>query len=635
LVARYKARFKELTGTDMVMNARSPFLYGKTRRLTQQIPTISKEYGKVAGKVMRQLAEFYVARTRAGITDGPRPTLALGGAPDERLARPPLAPVGLRSAAAERQGVEEAALDYIEGLRRVHRVLDPSLYFEIGVDTGASLRLAACRSVGVDPAFQITSNLTQPTRLFRQTSDAFFANEKRCSDLFREGVELAFIDGMHLAEFVLRDFIRTERWMRRDGVVLFDDVLPEQMPMLERQRRFGAWCGDVYKIVPILRRYRPELSVTVFETFIGPYRKGLAVVTGLDPENRTLEAAYDEIAADIEAGRYDVPDIAALDGLLAPEPLSGLEHATLGARRDLAAAKLGAAAEVARGAAVPEAPRLSVVVVSYDMARALPRTLETLSPAAQQGVAAGDYEIILVDNGSPEMPDWAALAAIAPNARFFRQAAMGASPCAAANLGLAQSRAPHVGVLIDGARMASPGLLAAALAAFEDTPHAVIGTHGFHLGRVLQQEAVAAGHDETAEDALLAEAGWPEPGYRLFDIAVLSKSSGKGWRELPSESNAVFMSAARWSALNGFDERFASPGGGLANLDLWKRACEAPGSDVAMLLGEATFHQLHGGVSTNGSASPRAGFDAEYERLHGRPYQRPRLTPRFIGTPPA
>ncbi|MEL6211533.1 MAG: hypothetical protein AAFR44_15405, partial [Pseudomonadota bacterium] len=179
LVARYKARFKELTGTDMVMNARSPFLYGKTRRLTQQIPTISKEYGKVAGKVMRQLAEFYVARTRAGITDGPRPTLALGGAPDERLARPPLAPAGLRAAAAERQGVEEAALDYIEGLRRVHRVLDPSLYFEIGVDTGASLRLAACRSVGVDPAFQITSNLTQPTRLFRQTSDAFFANEKR------------------------------------------------------------------------------------------------------------------------------------------------------------------------------------------------------------------------------------------------------------------------------------------------------------------------------------------------------------------------------------------------------------------------------------------------------------------------
>ncbi|MEO0426579.1 MAG: glycosyltransferase [Pseudomonadota bacterium] len=633
LVQRYKQRFREVTGTDTVLNGRSPFLFGKTRRLTQAIPTISREFGKVTHQLQRKLANFYVGRIRAGITDGPRPALALGGAPDERLARPPLAPAGLLPSAAERQGIAEKELDYLDCLRRVHSTLQPRLYFEIGIDTGASLRLAACRSIGVDPAYQVSSSLTQPCRLFRQTSDAFFANEKRCGDLFRDGIELAFIDGMHLAEYVLRDFIVTERWMRRDGVVLFDDVLPEQMPMLERERRFAAWCGDVFKIVPILRRYRPELRVSVFETFIGPYRKGLALVTGLDPENRVLDEHYDEIAADIAAGRYDVADIAALDDLLAPQPLLNLEHAVLGARVDLAAAM--PREESARGERIAPSPRLSVVVVSYDMARELPRTLQTLGAGMQRGIAEADYEIIVVDNGSTTEPDWKYLAAVAPNARFFRRHDANASPCGAANLGISAARGAYVGVLIDGARMASPGLLASSLQALENGDGTVVGAHSLHLGQMVQQEAVAAGHDETAEDALLDSSNWNADGYRLFEIAVLSKSSGKGWRTLPSESNAVFMANDRWRALNGFDERFRSPGGGLANLDLWKRACEAPGNTVALLLGEATFHQLHGGVSTNAATSPRAAFDTEYEALRGRPFARPTATPTLIGAPPA
>ena len=39
-----------------------------------------------------------------------------------------------------------------------------------------------------------------------------------------------------------------------NGQIVLDDVLPEQMEMVERTRRFNAWCGDVYKIVPILRK---------------------------------------------------------------------------------------------------------------------------------------------------------------------------------------------------------------------------------------------------------------------------------------------------------------------------------------------------------------------------------------------
>ena len=45
---------------------------------------------------------------------------------------------------------------------------------------------------------------------------------------------------------------------------------------------------------------------------------------------------------------------------------------------------------------------LSVVVVAYDMARELPRTLRSLSTPYQRDLESADYEVVVVDNGSPE-----------------------------------------------------------------------------------------------------------------------------------------------------------------------------------------------------------------------------------------
>ncbi|MEM7240069.1 MAG: glycosyltransferase, partial [Pseudomonadota bacterium] len=619
LVAQYKMRHLEVTGCDAVMNARSPFLFGKTRRLTQRIPTISRAFGKASDRILKQLANIYVARVRAGMTDEYKPVLSVGGAPDERLARTPLAPLGLLPDAARRNRVEENELGYLRCLKQVHDAVRPNLYFEIGIDTGSSLKLAKCRSVGVDPSYVISNPLSAPTQLFRTTSDAFFADHEQCTALFDGGIELAFIDGMHLAEFVVRDFIETEKWMQPGGVILFDDVLPDKIEMLERDRRFNAWCGDVYKIVPILRRYRPDLTVSVYETFIGPYRKGLAVVSGLDPANRILEERYDEIEAGIKADTFDVASITGLEATLRPQPISGLlEIKSGGGSRDLHAALAAPApAEARRGAQVPDAPRLSVVIIAFDMARELPRTLKSLSPDMQDGLVADDYELIVVDNGSTSPADLDACARLAPNARFVTLPGGRVSPCHAVNVGLSMARGEVCGVLVDGARMASPGMLRRSLEALDGTLDAIVGTFGFHLGDDVQSDAVHNGYDQAAEDALLGGVGWEEDGYRLFDVSVFSKSSGKGWRQLPSESNAVFMRRDLWIALNGYDERFLSSGGGLANLDLWKRACERMGVSVRMLLGEGTFHQIHGGVTTGSAASRRAEFDREYEDLRG------------------
>jgi glycosyltransferase involved in cell wall biosynthesis len=270
------------------------------------------------------------------------------------------------------------------------------------------------------------------------------------------------------------------------------------------------------------------------------------------------------------------------------------------------------------------------------MARELPRTIRSLSPAMQQGVAADDYEIVVIDNGSTRPFEEDTLRRLAPNIVMLRKENPTCSPVPAINLGLELSRGDLVGVCVDGARMASPGLLARSLEAARLHDRPMIGTLAFHLGPEVQMESVKRGYDQAVEDELLARSGWEEDSYRLFDISVFAGSSAGGWFALPAESNAVFLRAAHWRALGGYDERFVTPGGGLANLDTWSRVCADPSGKLIMLLGEATFHQVHGGVATNSPDPPQQLFHAEYERIRGHPFAA--LTRRpvyFGGLPPA
>ena len=278
--------------------------------------------------------------------------------------------------------------------------------------------------------------------------------------------------------------------------------------------------------------------------------------------------------------------------------------------------------------------RLSIVVISHDMTRELPRTLRSLSPAMQRGIGAQDYEVIVVDNGSRAPLDEGACRLWLPDLILHRMENPSVSPAPAVNRGLRAARGELVGVFIDGARMATPGLLASALAASRLFERPAIGTLAFHLGHEVQMESVGKGYDQVAEDALLRASGWEEDGYRLFDVAVLADSSRKGWFALPAETNALFLKAAHWLEIGGFDESFVSPGGGLANHDVWARICADPLFDVLMLFGEATFHQVHGGVATNSPVSRYAEFHAEYERIRGHPFVFSDRKVLLFGSPP-
>ncbi len=194
-------------------------------------------------------------------------------------------------------------------LRGLHEVLRPRSYFEIGVRDGMSLTHSRVPSVAVDPAFASDREIMCDVHLVRTTSDEFFAREHPFAHLPQPVVDLAFIDGMHLAEYALRDFINTERWCRPGSVVLLDDMLPRTVEEAGRGRtgaaEHGAWAGDVYKLTAALRARRPDLLVVEVDT----EPTGTVLVLNPDPHDRTLLAAYDDLArAFVTPDPQHVPD---------------------------------------------------------------------------------------------------------------------------------------------------------------------------------------------------------------------------------------------------------------------------------------------------------------------------------------
>ncbi len=181
-----------------------------------------------------------------------------------------------------------------EFLRRVHGILSPRTYLEIGVNDGASLTLSRVPSIAIDPAFKVTKEISCDVQLARATSDDFFAAEKPTAHFGELPIDFAFIDGMHLFEFALRDFINVEKHSTWSTVVVFDDMLPRDVPEAARDRHTKYWAGDVYKLIPVLHRYRPDLKVIPLDT----HPTGLLLVLGLDPTSTTLQDNYDEIIKD-------------------------------------------------------------------------------------------------------------------------------------------------------------------------------------------------------------------------------------------------------------------------------------------------------------------------------------------------
>lgn len=195
---------------------------------------------------------------------------------------------------------------YHEVLSRLHSFLSPQTYLEIGVWTGNALALANCATIAVDPAFQIDKPVLGKKPycgLYQLTSDAFFAQFSP-SAIFGRPIDLAFLDGLHQFEFLLRDFINTEKHSRRNSVICLHDCIPADSYVARRNQadtRFskqtshhGWWAGDVWKVPSILMKYRPDLKLHAFDA----EPTGLVAITNLDPTSTVLEQAYFDILSE-------------------------------------------------------------------------------------------------------------------------------------------------------------------------------------------------------------------------------------------------------------------------------------------------------------------------------------------------
>src|SRR5262249_23021015 len=111
--------------------------------------------------------------------------------------------------------------------------------------------------------------------LCQQTSDDFFSSQDLLS-ILKGRPDLIFLDGMHLFEFLLRDFYNCEKLADRNTLIMMHDCMPLNAEMADRSevRAYeqgknttypGYWTGDVWKIVRILQKYRPELKMACLE----------------------------------------------------------------------------------------------------------------------------------------------------------------------------------------------------------------------------------------------------------------------------------------------------------------------------------------------------------------------------------
>ncbi len=281
-------------------------------------------------------------------------------------------------------------------------------------------------------------------------------------------------------------------------------------------------------------------------------------------------------------------------------------------------------------------PFVSYVVIAYDMPQQAEITIRSLLPGYQRGVSASDYEVLIVENASPNTLTDAFLQTLPPNVSYHLRKETRPTPIHAINYGLERARGQHICVMIDGARLLTPGVVRNTILGHRVADNAIVTVPGYHLGKELQQNAVSSGYDMEHERRLMKSIAWPDNGYRLFEIACFSGSCKWGFFLSQSESNCISMSAKLWRRLGGFDARFEARGGGLVNLDTYKRALESPGTRHIVLPGEGSFHQFHGGATTGGEAEKdrEALIDSikdEYFSIRGEKYKAPETDPIYLG----
>jgi hypothetical protein len=258
------------------------------------------------------------------------------------------------------------------------------------------------------------------------------------------------------------------------------------------------------------------------------------------------------------------------------------------------------------------------------MRREIPRTLQSLAATYQRDCAGLDYEVLVLDNNSSEHLDEGMVKSCGDRFHYHFLQDAPPSPAYALNYGAKHSSGEILCFMIDGAHLLTPGTFSTALACFRAFGNPLVLTRYFFMGPAAQNESILEGYNQEQEDRLLASIDWPRDGYRLFEVGVplQGRQPRITWFNKMLETNCLFMTRSLFERIGGANERFDIPGGGFLNMDLYSEAAAVDGVTPVQLIGEGSFHQLHGGTTTNVSPAERDAklemYHDQYRRIRGR-----------------
>lgn len=209
-----------------------------------------------------------------------------------------------------------------EFLAKLHEQLKPRGYLEIGVFSGDSLRLVnrGTPAIGIDPDPHLHGHFPGTTQVAKETSDEFFSKPELIEQ-WGVPIDLAFIDGMHLVEYALRDFMNVERYSNPRTVVVLDDVLPRNQEEAAREQCPGDWTGDVWKVPRLLETYRFDLTVHLVDTT----PTGTAVVYGFTSGD-TVNVDLGELVAPLGLEGWEIVPEDVINRVGAISPREALEQ---------------------------------------------------------------------------------------------------------------------------------------------------------------------------------------------------------------------------------------------------------------------------------------------------------------------
>ena len=177
-----------------------------------------------------------------------------------------------------------------------HETNKTNKYLEIGVESGYTynnVHFDKNKKIGVDPDPKY-NDLT----IIKCTSDEFF--EQKPLQTF----DVIFIDGMHHAEYVFRDFKNSIMVLNDNGSIFIDDIIPlnynEQLKIPERHYyengilKYGEeWTGDIWKLIYyLLVHHKDDL---IFLYYYNINYRGIAHIKIKNKKLKLSEDVLEEI----------------------------------------------------------------------------------------------------------------------------------------------------------------------------------------------------------------------------------------------------------------------------------------------------------------------------------------------------